>query len=145
MMTEFAHHCPEELFIALIKIIGFLHYCGADEPAAGADYLRGTAGDGVLFQHISTKRMRASFQALQRHQLGRIERPGGGQPVRAYGWSNPSPTRKLKKRKFAQGNLRFLDIKKTMYRVHGRVPFRQPGCLTALMYIIVVVVGALCS
>ena len=80
--------------------------------------------------------MRASFQA-QRHQLGELNAQvedslSGVRVVKSFA------NEEIEKEKFAQGNLRFLDIKKTMYHAmagfhscllytSGSLPRRCPG------------------
>ena len=66
-ITEFAHHFPEEMFIALIKIIVSFIIVAQMNPLL-ALIIFAVMPVMVFCSNIFSKRMRASFQA-QRHQL----------------------------------------------------------------------------
>ena len=138
-ITEFAHHFPEEMFIALIKIIVSFIIVAQMNPLL-ALIIFAVMPVMVFCSNIFSKRMRASFQA-QRHQLGELNAQvedslSGVRVVKSFA------NEEIEKEKFAQGNLRCLDIKKTMY--HAMAGFHSVTRLfDGVMYIIVVIVGAI--
>ena len=138
-ITEFAHHFPEEMFIALIKIIVSFIIVAQMNPLL-ALIIFAVMPVMVFCSNIFSKRMRASFQA-QRHQLGELNAQvedslSGVRVVKSFA------NEEIEKEKFAKGNLRFLDIKKTMY--HAMAGFHSVTRLfDGVMYIIVVIVGAI--
>ena len=138
-ITEFAHHFPEEMFIALIKIIVSFIIVAQMNPLLALSIFA-VMPVMVFCSNIFSKRMRASFQA-QRHQLGELNAQvedslSGVRVVKSFA------NEEIEKEKFAQGNLRFLDIKKTMY--HAMAGFHSVTRLfDGVMYIIVVIVGAI--
>ena len=75
-VTEFAHHFPEEVFVAVVKIgVSFAILMGVNVPLTLAVYL---AIPLMLFcSSRFNLRMRRAFRQ-SRHQLGGTERPGGG-------------------------------------------------------------------
>ena len=138
-ITEFAHHFPEEMFIALIKIVVSFIIVAQMNPLL-ALIIFAVMPVMVFCSNIFSKRMRSSFQA-QRHQLGELNAQvedslSGVRVVKSFA------NEEIEKEKFARGNLRFLDIKKTMY--HAMAGFHSVTRLfDGVMYIIVVVVGAI--
>ena len=69
-VTEFAHHCPEEIFIASLKIVvSFIILCGINVPLTLIMF----ASLPVIFVIVKffNKRMRSAFKK-QRHQVGEI-------------------------------------------------------------------------
>ena len=138
-VTEFAHHFPEEMFIASIKIIvSFIIV--AHMNIALALIIFAVVPIMVYFSNIFSKRMRESFQ-LQRHQLGelnsRVEDSLSGIRV-VKSFANED----VEIKKFGKRNLEFLDIKRLMY--HAMAGFHSVTRLfDGIMYIVVVVVGAL--
>ena len=137
-VTEFAHHCPEEFFIAGLKgVISFIILAGmnvwltlivfAVVPVMVVCCTR--------FNHM----VRATFLKQRRHigELNaRIEDSLlGERVVKAFGGED------LEREKFEQDNGRFLDIKKETYR--WMAAFNTTTRLfDGLMYIIVVMLGA---
>lgn len=138
-ITEFAHHFPEEMFIAAIKIVVTFIIVSTMNPLL-AVIIIAVVPLMVYCSNIFSKRMRASFQD-QRHQLGelnsRVEDSLSGVRV-VKSFANED----VEKEKFSKGNLRFLDIKKAMYS--AMAGFHSVTRLfDGVMYIIVVVVGAI--
>lgn len=138
-ITEFAHHFPEEMFIAVIKIVVTFIIVSTMNPLL-AVIIIAVVPLMVYCSNIFSKRMRASFQD-QRHQLGelnsRVEDSLSGVRV-VKSFANED----VEKEKFSKGNLRFLDIKKAMYS--AMAGFHSVTRLfDGVMYIIVVVVGAI--
>ena len=138
-VTEFAHHCPEEFFIAGLKgVISFIILAGmnvwltlivfAVVPVMVVCCTR--------FNHM----VRATFLKQRRHigELNaRIEDSLlGERVVKAFGGED------LEREKFEQDNGRFLDIKKETYR--WMAAFNTTTRLfDGLMYLVVIVAGGL--
>lgn len=138
-VTEFAHHCPEEFFIAGLKgVIAFIILAGmnvwltliifAVVPVMVICCTR--------FNHM----VRATFLKQRRHigELNaRIEDSLlGERVVKAFGGED------LEREKFEQDNGRFLDIKKETYR--WMAAFNTTTRLfDGLMYLVVIVAGGL--
>ena len=138
-VTEFAHHCPEEFFIAGLKgVISFIILAGmnvwltlivfAVVPVMVVCCTR--------FNHM----VRATFLKQRRHigELNaRIEDSLlGERVVKAFGGED------LEREKFEQDNGRFLDIKKETYR--WMAAFNTTTRLfDGLMYLVGIVAGGL--
>ena len=138
-VTEFAHHCPEEFFIAGLKgVISFIILAGmnvwltlivfAVVPVMVICCTR--------FNHM----VRATFLKQRRHigELNaRIEDSLlGERVVKAFGGED------LEREKFEQDNGRFLNIKKETYR--WMAAFNTTTRLfDGLMYLVVIVAGGL--
>ena len=138
-VTEFAHHCPEEFFIAGLKgVISFIILAGmnvwltlivfAVVPVMVVCCTR--------FNHM----VRATFLKQRRHigELNaRIEDSLlGERVVKAFGGED------LEREKFEQDNGRFLDIKKETYS--WMAAFNTTTRLfDGLMYLVVIVAGGL--
>lgn len=138
-ITEFAHHCPEEFFIAGLKIIvSFIILCGVNVPLTIIMF----ASLPLIFAFVKffNTRMRRAFK-LQRNQIGEINSQVedsllGIRVVKSFANED------IEAEKFEDGNKRFLDTKKLGY-------FYMAGFHTSnrafegVMYLIVVVAGAL--
>ena len=138
-VTEFAHHCPEEFFIAGLKgVIAFIILAGmnvwltliifAVVPVMVICCTR--------FNHM----VRATFLKQRRHigELNaRIEDSLlGERVVKAFGGED------LEREKFEQDNGRFLDIKKETYRWMAALN-TTTRLFDGLMYLVVIVAGGL--
>ncbi len=138
-ITEFAHHCPEEFFIAGIKIIvSFIILCSMD--------FRLTL---IIFAIIPlmifcstrfNRRMRRAFKR-SRNQLGEINSQVedsllGIRVVKSFANED------IEKEKFEKGNEEFLDTKKETYKYMAGFG-SSTRFFDGLMYIVVVVAGAL--
>lgn len=137
-ITEFAHHFPEELFIAIIKIVvSFIIVSFMNLPLAIIIFA--VVPIMVYTSNIFAKRMRKSFMA-QRVQLGELnarveDSLSGVRVVKSFA------NERVEKEKFGTGNRKFLDIKKVMYK--NMAGFHSVTRLfDGVMYIIAVVVGA---
>ncbi len=138
-ITEFAHHCPEEYFIAALKlVISFAILSAMD--------LRLTL---LIFAIIPLLLfftwkfngiLRGAFKQ-SRNQIGDLNAQVedsllGVRVVKSFA------NEEIEEQKFAQGNLNFLDIKKVVYRYmatfHSVAKF-----FDGIMYITVVVAGAI--
>ena len=138
-ITEFAHHCPEELFITSIKVVvAFIILCGMNVPLTLIIFAMLPLM--VYFSTRFARPMQRSFKE-QRHQLGEINAQvedslSGIRVVKSF--ANEA----VEKEKFEQGNRRFLFVKRIMYR--NMAGFHSVTRLfDGLMYILVVMVGAL--
>ena len=138
-VTEFAHHCPEEFFIAGIKIIAsFLILCQASVPLTLAVF-----ACVPLMGIVSVKlnqRLRARFRQ-QRIQIGElnatIEDSLLGQGVvKAFA------AEEQERAKFEQGNKDFEHIKTLGY--YAMAAFNTSTRLfDGLMYLVVILAGGL--
>ena len=138
-VTEFAHHCPEEFFIAGIKIIcAFVILCTMSVPLTLIVFA--TIPLMLLVLTKFNRRMRAGFRE-SRVQIGELNSSVedsllGIRVVKSFSGE------KVEEEKFEQGNQKFLSIKKKVYRAmagfHSSTRF-----FDGLMYIVVVVIGAL--
>lgn len=138
-VTEFAHHCPEEFFIAGVKIIGsFIILCFVNVPLTC-----------IIFAVIPlilvttrwfNKRMR-SAQRESRVKIGelnsQVEDSLLGIRV-VHSFANEP----IEEEKFKEGNSAFLKAKKKSYYYMGGFQ-SSTRFFDGLMYILVVVAGAL--
>ncbi len=137
-ITEFAHHCPEEFFIAGIKIIvSFIILCLINIPMTLITFSMLPIMVVVLVK--ANHRLRADFKE-SRHQVGELNAQIedsllGIHEVKSF--SNEAAEEK----KFEQGNLKFLKIKEKVYRSMGKFG-AMSRFFDGLIYITVVVAGA---
>ncbi len=138
-VTEFAHHLPEELFIALIKIIGCIAIFSQISLSFTA-IIFVVFPLTVLLTRTNRRRMRAAFKE-QRQQLGEINAGTqdsllGIRVVKSYANEN------VEREKFNEGSHRFLHIKRNSYRYMGGF-HTTVRIVDGMMYITVLTVGAL--
>ena len=138
-ITEFAHHFPEEMFIAGIKIVAaFVILCQTNVPLTIIVFA--ALPLMVLCSNHFSQGMRNSFKD-SRHQLGELNAQvedslSGIRVVKSFANEN------LEKEKFAGNNRSFLKIKRGMY--HNMAGFHSVTRLfDGVMYILVVVLGAI--
>ena len=138
-VTEFSHHCPEEFFIAGIKIlVSFIILCRSS--VALTLILFACVPLMILCCVPFNLRLRAAFRS-QRRQIGelnaRIEDSLlGERVVKAFA------NEEMEQKKFERDNQSFLDIKKVTYR--SMAAFSTTTRLfDGLMYLVVVVAGGL--
>ena len=138
-VTEFAHHCPEEFFIAAIKIVvSFIILCRASVPLTLAVFAC-VPLMGVVSVKLNQK-LRARFRQ-QRVQIGElnatIEDSLLGQGVvKAFAAEDQE------REKFAQGNKDFEQIKTLGY--YAMAAFNTSTRLfDGLMYLVVILAGGL--
>lgn len=138
-ITEFAHHCPEEFFIAGLKIIvSFIVLCGVNVPLTLIIF----ASLPLMFAFVKffNTRMRRAFKE-QRNQIGEINSQVedsllGIRVVKSFANEDAEAE------KFESGNMKFLAAKKLGY-------FYMAGFQTStrvfegIMYLMVVVAGAI--
>ncbi|HZK01826.1 MAG TPA: ABC transporter transmembrane domain-containing protein, partial [Anaerovoracaceae bacterium] len=138
-ITEFAHHCPEEYFIAILKIsVSFVILAQAD---LGLTLIIFSLIPIMLVSAMSfNKKMRRAFKK-SRNQIGELNAQVedsllGVRVVKSFANED------VEKEKFRQGNEGFLNIKREAYRYmagfHSTIRF-----FDGIMYIVVVVVGAI--
>lgn len=138
-VTEFAHHCPEEFFIAGIKIIAsFAILCTMSVPLTLIVFA--VIPPMILVLYYFNKRMREGFRK-QRKELGELNAAVedsllGVRVVRSFANEN------IEEEKFCEGNGRFLNIKAKNYKYMGGFQ-ASTRFFEGFMYIVVVVAGAL--
>ena len=138
-VTEFAHHCPEEFFIAGVKIIGaFILLCTINVPLTLIIF--SVIPLILAFSIFFRRRMRNNFRE-SRKQIGELNSQIedsllGVRVTRSFAREDEE------KRKFGQGNGEYLRIKSERYRIMGAF-HSSTRLFDGLMYIIVVVAGAL--
>ena len=138
-VTEFAHHCPEEFFIAAIKIVAsFIILCGASVPLTLVLF-----ACVPLMMIVSVRlnlRLRAAFRK-QRFQIGELNASIedsllGQRVVKAFA------AEAQENEKFEEGNQAFQTIKKKTY--HAMAAFNTSTRLfDGLMYLVVIIAGGL--
>ena len=138
-VTEFAHHCPEEFFIAAIKIVAsFIILCGASVPLTLVLF-----ACVPLMMIVSVRlnlRLRAAFRK-QRFQIGELNASIedsllGRRVVKAFA------AEAQENEKFEEGNRAFQTIKKKTY--HAMAAFNTSTRLfDGLMYLVVIIAGGL--
>ena len=138
-VTEFAHHCPEEFFIAAIKIVvSFVILCRASVPLTLAVFAC-VPLMGVVSVYLNG-RLRARFRQ-QRVQIGElnstIEDSLLGQGVvKAFAAEDEE------QEKFAKGNREFEEIKTLGYYAMGAFN-TSTRLFDGLMYLVVILAGGL--
>lgn len=136
-VTEFAHHCPEEFFIAFIKtVIAFIILSGINLPLTV-----------IIFAFIPIMvisctyfnlRVKKAFKR-QRYQIGELnakieDNLLGNRVVRAFA------NQDIEIEKFREDNLAFLDIKRETYKYMAA--FQDTiRMFDGLMYVVVIVAG----
>ena len=137
-ITEFAHHCPEEYFIASLKFIGSFIYLARIN-------LKLTLLMFILVPLMAVisskyrKQMRSAFKA-QRHELGEIN-AGVEDTLLGIRVVKSFANEDVEKEKFKRTNTRFFNVKKSAY--YSMAGFNTTIRLfDGLMYILVVCAGA---
>lgn len=138
-VTEFAHHCPEEYFIAALKIlVSFCILCSVNVWLTILIFA--IIPFMIFFAMKFNRRMRTAFKK-SRNQLGEINAQVedsllGVRVVKSFA------NEEMEAEKFEKGNQGFLHIKKEMYRYMAG--FQSTTRLfDGIMYIAVVVAGSL--
>lgn len=138
-ITEFSHHCPEEFFIAGIKIIAsFILLCTMNVPLTLIVFAVIPVMVLVLARY--QRRMKRGFRESRR-QIGELNSQVedsllGIRVVKSFAKED------YEQEKFNKGNEKFLSIKKYVYKIMGQ--FQSCTRLfDGIMYIIVVAAGAL--
>lgn len=137
-VTEFAHHGPEELFVAIINIsVSFTILSMINFKLTAIIFM--FLPFMLYFSRKLHKKMRAGFKR-QRVQVGNINSSVedsllGIRVVKSFA------NEEVEIDKFALGNDEFLDIKKDVYKIMAQF-HSVIRLFDGLMYIIVVVLGA---
>ena len=137
-VTEFAHHCPEELFISGVKIIASFAILGTFNIWLTL-IIFSLIPLVIICTRYFNKKMRAQFKR-QRAQIGElnasVEDSLLGIRV-VHSFTNEDCERE----KFENGNTRLLDIKRLSYRYMAGFQ-SSTRLFDGLMYITIVVAGA---
>ncbi len=138
-VTEFSHHCPEEYFIATIKIVGAFVILGSINLSLTLiifALLPLMLLSAILFR----RKMKDAFKK-SRVQIGELnsgleDNLLGIRVVKSFANED------VENKRFNEGNQKFLDIKKEAYKYMGRF---QAGTrlFDGVMYVCVLVVGSL--
>lgn len=137
-ITEFAHHCPEEFFIAGIKIIASFIILSTMNFWLTL-IIFAIIPPMVIILTICNRRMRSGFRESRRKIAelnSQVEDSLLGIRV-VKSFTNED----IEKQKFAEGNIGFLNVKKKVYRYMGEFQ-SSTRFFDGAMYIIVVVAGA---
>lgn len=138
-VTEFAHHCPEEFFIAGIKIlVSFLILAGVHLPLTILIFL--IVPVMLLVCIKLNQRMKKIFR-VQRGHIGelnaRIEDSLlGHKVVKAF------TNEEVEKAKFEEDNGKFLEIKKISYRYMAQF-HTSVKVFDGMMYVTVLIAGGI--
>ena len=138
-VTEFAHHCPEEFFIAGIKIIcAFIILCTMSVPLTLIIFAVIPVMITVLIYF--RRRMKRNFTESRKH-IGELNSQIedsllGIRVVKSFA------KEKLEQEKFDKGNVKYLDLKTERYKIMAGF-MSATRLFDGIMYIIVVAVGAL--
>lgn len=136
-VTEFAHHCPEEFFIAFIKIIiSFVILARINLSLTVLVFI--FVPIMTIVCRLINRRMRSTF-SKQRYQIGelnaKIEDSLLGQKV-VKAFANEE----IEQEKFEVGNQEFLEIKKESYWIMGLFS-TSTRVFDGLMYLTVIIGG----
>lgn len=138
-VTEFSHHCPEEFFIAGLKItVSFLILCRSS--VALTLILFACVPLMAVVSTTLNQRLRAAFRR-QRQQIGELNAQIedsllGERVVKAFAAED------LERQKFDAGNRAFEEIKKKTY-VYMAAFQTSTRLFDGLMYLVVIVAGGL--
>ena len=138
-VTEFAHHCPEEFFMAAVKIIGaFVILCGVNVALTLVVF--SVVPFMVLAAAFFNLKMREQFRQ-QRKQIGEINAQVedsllGVRVVKSFANED------LETEKFEKGNKLFYKIKRRRYFYMGGFEASN-HMFDGLMHFLVLLVGAL--
>lgn len=137
-VTEFAHHCPEEFFIAVVKlVVSFVILININITLTLTIFIM--IPIMVFFMSSANNHMRKA-QKEQRNHVGEINSGIennilGAKVVKSFA------NEELEVKKFHKENLRFLDIKKEFYKhmSNFQVVYR---IFDGIMYLTVIVLGS---
>ena len=138
-VTEFAHHCPEEFFIAGIKIVcSFILLCTMSVPLTLIVFSVIPVMIAVLI--FFRFKMKKNFSESRKH-IGELNSQIedsllGIRVVKSFARES------LEQEKFDKGNKKFLKLKSERYHIMGAFT-SSTRLFDGIMYIVVVVIGAL--
>lgn len=138
-VTEFAHHCPEEFFIAGVKIIGsFILLCTINPTLTLIVFsvIPAILAASIFFR----RRMHNNFRESRR-QIGELNSQIedsllGIRVTKSFAKED------VEEEKFADGNREYLRLKSERYRIMGAF-HSSTRLFDGIMYIVVVVAGAI--
>lgn len=136
-VTEFAHHCPEEFFIAFVKIaVAFVILLTINIPLTLMVF---AVVPIMAFVCIKLNRRNREGFARQRVQIGELNASLedsllGQKVVKAF------TNEEMECAKFEEGNGRFYDIKKLTYKYMASF-HTATRCFDGLMYLVILVGG----
>ncbi len=138
-ITEFSHHCPEELFIATVRIVGIFVYLMLVNVWLTV-IIFATLPLFLVLAFLLNGKLESNFRA-RRKKVGEInanleDSLSGISVVRSFANEN------IEMEKFEKDNKEFIDIKSKSYKIMGLF-FGEVTFATGLMYIITVVAGTL--
>lgn len=138
-IAEFAHHCPEEYFIAAVKIVvAFVILIRVNVMLTLVLFLMIPLM--ILFAMRYRKKLRAAFK-WQRSELGEIN-AHVEDSLLGIRVSKSFANEEVEQKKFSTGNERFLETKRVSYK--NMAAFRSVTRLfDGLMYIVVVLLGSI--
>ncbi len=138
-VTEFAHHCPEQIFIALIKITcSFTILCTMSIKLTLIIF--SIVPPMIIVLTIFRAKMKEGFRE-SRKQVGLLNSQIedsllGIRVVKSFAQEH------TEQKKFDEGNIKYLDIKKKVYYIMAGFQ-SSTRFFDGLMYIVVVVAGGL--
>ncbi len=138
-VTEFAHHCPEEYFIAIIKIVGtFVILSGINLTLTLIMFA--VIPVMIVFLFVFNHKLR-SQQLRQRRQIGEVNAQVedsmlGVRVVKSFANED------IEREKFEKGNQKFYSLKREFYFIMGWLDSTSKF-FDGIMYILMVVVGAI--
>ena len=137
-VTEFAHHCPEEFFIAVVKlVVSFVILININITLTLTIFIM--IPIMVFFMSSANNHMRKA-QKEQRNHVGEIN-SGIENNILGAKVVKSCANEELEVKKFHKENLRFLDIKKEFYKhmSNFQVVYR---IFDGIMYLTVIVLGS---
>lgn len=138
-VTEFAHHCPEEFFIALIKIVtSFVILCHAN---VGLTLIVFACVPVMMLVSFRLNIKQRDAFRKQRYQIGELNAQIedsllGERVVKAF------TAEQLENEKFEEGNQAFQKIKKKTYQYMALFQ-TSTRLFDGLMYLVVILAGGL--
>ncbi len=138
-ITEFAHHCPEEIFLAAVRLIGVFIYLSIINVWLTL-VLFALLPPLMVFAIFTNRRMRAAFTA-QRKKVSEInshleDSLSGVSVIKSFA------NEEEETRRFDRNNEEFVEVKRKSYHLMG---IFHSGTLfsSGLMYVATVVFGVL--
>ncbi|MBP3706293.1 MAG: ABC transporter ATP-binding protein [Clostridia bacterium] len=137
-VTEFAHHCPEEIFIAFIKIAAaFIILCTINIPLTLIIF--SVVPPMIIVLRLFNRKMKSGFRESRKKvaELNSAVEDSllGVRVVKSFA------NEEIEEQKFETGNIGFLNIKSKVYRYMGAFQ-SSTRFFDGVMYITVVVAGA---
>ena len=137
-VTEFAHHCPEEIFIEFIKIAAaFIILCTINIPLTLIIF--SVVPPMIIVLRLFNRKMKSGFRESRKKvaELNSAVEDSllGVRVVKSFA------NEEIEEQKFETGNIGFLNIKSKVYRYMGAFQ-SSTRFFDGVMYITVVVAGA---